>query len=145
MSKKPRPVAVIYVGKRLNGDKLAHAFLEETQEDKPDNYRFWSKVRWVIVGRRYVAQRDGDRMTLATEPKPIDDWVAPEEQRTAWRAAEAADKELWQYRKDAARYDKEPPEFQAALRALAPLVKGLSFTRRRALVEALVSRAMKRA
>jgi hypothetical protein len=145
MSKRPKHVVLIYVGRRLNGEKLAHAFLQEGAEDTPDNYRFWSKMRWVIVGRRYVGLQDGERMTLSNEPKAIDDWEAPEEQRTAWRACEAADKELHRYRLDAARYDKDPPEFQAAVRALTPLVKNLSFTRRRALVEALVSRAMKRA
>lgn len=137
---KPKQVPVIYVGKRLNGGKLAFAFLEEGVEDKPDNYRFWSKVNWVIVGRRYVATRDGERMTIATEPKPIDEWQAPEEDRVRWRAAEAADKETHQYRRDAVRFEKAPPEFEAAVRSLRPLVEGLSFRRRRALIEALLSR-----
>lgn len=84
-----------YIGMRMNGDKIAKAFID----DKGKEY-FWSKMKYITIGNKYKAKKNGKNLSMSTVPEQAKGSVTDEDLLSKWHLEDEAAREF-QKRKSA--------------------------------------------
>lgn len=135
---KGKKVSIRYIGKRVfNEGKLACAFIDHTGKTV-----YWLKLKgYLRIGQAYFAVADGDNLTLQRVPDEDETAVQPsEDDLEQWQVADALAKNFERRKKLSAKMERHPA-LDRAVNSIRPLIKGLDFTQRRALIEVLMTKA----
>lgn len=122
---------VVYTGRRLvDGKKVWQRF-----EDEKGHERFFAGIRRVYIGHAYEAAAK----SMSARPKQLDD---PRVDNPTWEALDALVDDHREKQRAAKRWDKASrPIVKAAVKALVPLVRGISFFEVESLVRHLALKA----
>lgn len=133
--KKTKTVKLTFIGvRRVKGDKLAQFFLDEKGEEA-----VFTKVRYCLIGARYLGERTPDGgLQLHVNPERDGEWFADDDKRTEWEVADRVARQVIERKRAAAKFRREPAFLRAA-ESLRPLVKGLDWVEREELVKFLVN------
>ena len=130
---KAKEVHLIYIGKRLDGEKLVQAFLQGEKEI------YFSKVRHPWIGHCYKATESKDGMQIQVRPEEVDGKeVRDEELLDKWRL----EQQVAQHKRDRILGAKKSGRVEAIERVvniLKPLTKKMSYSDRGTLVEAIMN------
>ncbi len=125
---------LLYIGRRLNGDKIANCFLDDKKEEC-----FYTARKWVHIGKWYeveLKKHDG-RMAkfMAKSPNQVDGPEQSEADIEKWTNADlAADQEI--YRRRVANAFKNKPEMFEDFYKLKKALKSASWSQQKYLMEA---------
>lgn len=91
---KTKKLSLTYAGLRINGDSVSHCFHHGKQK------LYFSKARYLIIGHRYAAEREGTDVLMSRNPKELgkanvddvtlNEWRELEEMAEACRAHKKA-------------------------------------------------------
>jgi hypothetical protein len=68
---KDAEVKLVYIGERVNGDKLVSVFIEDGKSDREENHLLFKKGRY-FIGSKYKALRTTDTTQLFSKSGLID-------------------------------------------------------------------------
>lgn len=125
-----KKVETIYLGKRLNGDRLAQLFRKKgSRKDL-----FWSGIKYVTIGESYYASQNGERLQMPVRPQPIESVKADRDRTKRWEVEEAVALNEYQRRKVVEKINREP-RFLEDIPNLVKFVEGLTFIERKEFIE----------
>lgn len=123
-----KKVKALYVGKRLNGDKLHHLFMVGEQR------MFFGNHRWGIIGNWYYLLKEGKGWS---KPRRAEHAVGPEQTKEdilQWEADEAV-AEQHRKRMITAQKLNKTPRFLESIETLKATLKKAQWNERKAILE----------
>lgn len=130
-------IKLAYAGRRLRGDKIVQAFIDLATDD----LFCFAKVKYCTIGYLYEAAKCKSALSISVQPRSFGVSGAPEKTVNAWVSSDAVAAAEYQEILLAKRCERNPPQFQKAIKALEPLVESLSYRMAMRLGEMLASRA----
>jgi hypothetical protein len=79
-----KQIKVVYIGQRFNGDEIVSVFIKDGKSDLEDNYLRFKTGRY-IIGQKYKAEEDGDRIQLFTKGLIVGECFTNENLLKKWR------------------------------------------------------------
>jgi hypothetical protein len=120
-----------YIGERLNVEKIVHAFLFEEEEI------YFAKAKYCTLGNMYEVAMRGEIISIHTTPKDLGEGPMTDEQRDEWQAEELKAHQFLRRKRQANSIKNNPKVLQVA-RELKPLLKSLSFSGKKELLEFII-------
>lgn len=102
-----KQIKVVYIGQRSNGDETVSVFIKDGKSDMEDNYLRFKTGRY-IIGQKYKAEEDGDRVQLFTKGVLPGECFENENLLKKWRLESKAASTYRRDQSSKARVDNNP-------------------------------------
>lgn len=102
-----KQIKVVYIGQRFNGDEVVSVFIKDGKSDMEDNYLRFKTGRY-IIGQKYKAEEDGDRVQLFTKGVIVGECFENENLLKKWRLESKAASTYKRNQNSKSRVDSNP-------------------------------------
>jgi hypothetical protein len=102
-----KEIKVVYIGQRFNGDETVSVFIKDGKSDLEENYLRFKTGRF-IIGQKYKAEQDGERVQLFTKGVIVGECFENESLLKKWRLESKAASTYKRNQNSKARVDNNP-------------------------------------